>query len=40
MNEEFQEWDIQNKKKTVKKKTLLMFSFHVLNFQALEIPHP
>ena len=38
MNEELQERDIQNEKKTVKKKTLLKFSFHVLNFP--EVPSP
>ena len=40
MNEELQERDIQNEKKTVKKKTLLKFSFHVLNFPTLEVPSP
>ena len=39
MNEELQERDIQNEKKnSEKKKTLLKFSFHVLNF--LEVPSP
>ena len=40
MNEEFQEWDIQNEKKNSEKETLLMFSFDVLNFSALEVPSP
>ena len=40
MNEELQEWDIQNEKKTVEKETLLMFSFHVLNFPPVEVPFP
>ena len=38
LNEEYQEWEIQNQMKAKTKMLLFMFSFDVLNFPALDFP--